>query len=82
MAAGTFYELGNGPGMLTAFGACTVAFMMLFYAVEERSPWYTLAFAVACAGASVYAWLVGTWPFGVVESVWAIVAFRKWLGRR
>ncbi len=68
--------------MLTAFGASAVVFMMLFYAVEERSPWYTLAFAIACVGASVYGWLAGTWPFGAVESVWAIVAFRKWLGRR
>ena len=27
-------------------------------------------------------WLAGTWPFGVVEGVWAVVAFRRWLRSR
>ncbi len=67
---------------LTIFGACAVAFMMLFYAVEDRAPTYTLCFALACVAASAYGWLAGTWPFGVVEALWAIVAFRKWLRRR
>ena len=67
--------------LLTAFGACAVAAMMACYALEDRAPWYTLAFAVACVAASAYGWLAGTWPFGVVEAVWAIVAARKWLRR-
>lgn len=64
--------------MLTAFGAVIVTLMMMFYALEHRSPWYTLAFAIACSGSSLYGWLAGTWPFGVVEGVWAIVAYHKW----
>ncbi len=64
--------------MLTAYGAAVVFLMMVFYALESRSPWFTLAFGVACLGSSLYGWLAGTWPFGVVEAVWAIVAFRKW----
>lgn len=68
--------------VLTIFGACAVALMMLFYALEERAPYFTLAFALACVAASTYGWLSGTWPFGIVEAVWAIVAFRKWLLRR
>ncbi|HVN69204.1 MAG TPA: hypothetical protein VMU38_06120 [Candidatus Binatia bacterium] len=67
---------------LTAFGACAVALMMLFYALEDRSPIYTLAFAGACVAASVYGWLAGAWPFGVVEAVWALVAIRKFATRR
>jgi len=67
---------------LTAFGACAVALMMGCYALEDRAPGYTLGFAVACAAASSYGWLAGTWPFGVVEALWALVAFRKWLKRR
>jgi hypothetical protein len=67
---------------LTIFGACAVACMMLFYALEDRAPRYTFAFALACVAASAYGWLAGTWPFGVVEAVWAIVAFRKWQRRR
>ena len=68
--------------MLTLFGAVAVACMLLFYALEERSPWWVLAFALACAASSVYGWLAGTWPFGVVEGVWALVAFRRWLRYR
>jgi hypothetical protein len=73
--------------MLTLFGAGAVACMLLFYALgsyalEERSPWWVLAFALACAASSGYSWLAGTWPFGVVEGVWALVAFRRWLRYR
>ena len=64
--------------MLTLFGAAVVTCMMLFYALEVRSPWFTFAFAVACLGSSTYGWLAGTWPFGIVEAVWALIAFRKW----
>lgn len=64
--------------MLTAYGALAVTFMMIFYALEPRSLWFTFAFGVACLGSSLYGWLAGTWPFGVVEAVWGLVAFRKW----
>jgi hypothetical protein len=63
---------------LTAFGASAVTIMMICYALEGRGRAYTLVFAFACVAASAYGWLAGTWPFGVVEAVWAIVAFRKW----
>jgi hypothetical protein len=56
--------------------------MMICYALESRSPLYTLVFAIACVAASVYGWLAGAWPFTVIEAVWAVVAFRKWLRRR
>jgi hypothetical protein len=65
--------------MLTLFGASAVAVMLLAYALEHRSAWWVLVFALACAASSVYGWLAGTWPFGVVEGVWAVVAFRRWL---
>lgn len=68
--------------ILTAFGAISVTLMMLFYALEDRSRWFTLAFAAACAAASAYGWLAGAWPFGVVELVWAGVAVRKWYFRK
>lgn len=77
-------ETGGGEEsmMLTAYGATVVFLMMVFYALEARSAGYTLAFAVACLGSSLYGWLSGTWPFGVVEMVWAGVAFRKWIRLR
>jgi hypothetical protein len=63
---------------LTAFGLFAVTAMLLFYALEERSSWYILAFAVACALGSVYGFLQGAWPFGLVEAIWALVAVRRW----
>lgn len=64
--------------MLTIFGAIIVTAMMIFYALEARSRWFTFAFGLACFGSATYGWLAGTWPFGVVETVWGIVALRKW----
>jgi hypothetical protein len=52
--------------------------MLVTYALEERSAWYTLGFAGACAAGSVYGFLQGAWPFGVVELIWAAVALRRW----
>jgi hypothetical protein len=66
---------------VTILGVCAVTLMMVFYALEDRARWLTLGFAIACLGASGYGWLAGTWPFGIVEALWAIVAFRKWLTR-
>lgn len=55
--------------------------MLLFYALEERSRWFTLAFAGACALGSLYGFLQGAWPFGLVEAIWAGVAVLKWYRR-
>ena len=68
--------------LLTAFGLFAVSAMLVCYAMESRSPWWTLAFAAACALGSAYGFLQGAWPFGLVEGVWTIVAARKWWGLR
>ena len=67
---------------LTLFGLFAVSAMLLCYALEDRSPGFILAFAVACALGSVYGFLQGAWPFGLVEAVWAVVALRRWSLRR
>jgi hypothetical protein len=64
--------------MLTLFGACAVTFMMLMYALERRNAGFILAFAFGCALSSAYGFLAGTWPFGVVEAVWALVAVNRY----
>jgi hypothetical protein len=66
---------------LTLFGLFAVTAMLVSYALEERSPWFTLAFAASCGLGSAYGFMQGAWPFGVVEAVWAVVALRKWRGR-
>ena len=64
--------------LLTVFGAIAVTFMVLMYALERRGRIYILAFAFGCALSSTYGFLAGTWPFGVVEAVWALVALRRY----
>lgn len=66
---------------LTTFGLLAVTAMLIFYALEDRSRWFILAFAGACVLASAYGFLQGAWPFGLVEGVWALVALHRWRSR-
>jgi hypothetical protein len=63
---------------LTLFGLFAVTAMLVCYAFEDRSPKFVLGFAAACVLASIYGFLQGAWPFGIVEGVWAVVALRRW----
>jgi hypothetical protein len=63
---------------LTLFGLFAVTTMLICYAFEDRSPWFILAFAAACAMGSLYGFLQGAWPFGLVEAIWSVVALRRW----
>ncbi|WP_354066633.1 hypothetical protein [Bradyrhizobium sp. OAE829] len=63
---------------LTAFGLFAVTAMLICYALEDWSSWLILGFAGSCALGSAYGFLQGAWPFGVVEAIWAVVAFRRW----
>jgi hypothetical protein len=66
---------------LTWFGLFAVSAMLACYALEPRSPWFVLAFAASCAMGSLYGFLQGAWPFGLVEAIWAAVALRRWHAR-
>ena len=63
---------------LSGFGLSAVTAMLVFYALEDRSPWFVLAFAGACGLASIYGFLQGAWPFGMVEAAWLLVALHRW----
>jgi hypothetical protein len=65
--------------LLTAFGVSALTFMMLMYALESRHNGFVLAFAGGCALASVYGFVSGAWPFGVVEAIWALIALRRFV---
>ena len=65
--------------MLTLFGASALTFMMLMYTLERRHRLFVLAFAFGCALSSAYGFLAGTWPFGVVELIWVLIALRRYL---
>ena len=67
---------------LTLFGLFAVTAMLVCYALEDRDRLFILAFAATCALGSIYGFLQGAWPFGLIEAVWAVVALRRWHVRR
>lgn len=67
---------------LTLFGLFAVTAMLVFYAAEERNPLCILGFAAACALGSLYGFLQGAWPFGIVEAAWTAVAVQRWRLKR
>jgi hypothetical protein len=62
---------------ITIYGVLAVTFMMGMYALERRGPVFVALFALGCVLSSIYGFLSGAWPFGVVELVWAGVAWRR-----
>jgi hypothetical protein len=64
--------------MVTVYGVFAVSFMMVMYALERHGQAFVLAFALGCVLSSIYGFLSGAWPFGVVELIWAGVALRRY----
>ena len=62
---------------VTIYGVVVVTFMMSMYALEHRGRGFVLAFAAGCVLSSIYGFLSGAWPFGVVELIWSAVAVRR-----
>lgn len=63
--------------MITVYGVAALSFMMLMYALERRGRRFVAAFALGCALSSVYGFLSGAWPFGVIEALWSLIAWRR-----
>src|SRR5262245_60537090 len=63
---------------LTLFGLFAVTAMMVCYALEKRSTSFIFALALACVLGSIYGFLQGAWPFGIVEAIWAVIAVARW----
>jgi hypothetical protein len=64
--------------LLSLFGLFAVTAMLVCYGLEPHGRIFVLGFAGACALGSLYAFLQGAWPFGLVEAVWTLVALRRW----
>jgi hypothetical protein len=62
---------------ITVYGVLALSFMMIMYALERRGRLFVVAFAVGCLLSSVYGFLSGAWPFGVVEAIWCLVALQR-----
>ncbi len=67
---------------VTIYGVCAVTFMMGMYALEGRGPRFVLLFALGCVLSSIYGFLSGAWPFGVVELIWSAIAYRRYRSLR
>ena len=64
--------------LLDLFGLAAVSFTLLCYALESRGSIWVLGFAIGCVAGSIYGFLQGAWPFGLVEAVWTVVALIRW----
>jgi hypothetical protein len=62
----------------TIYGVVALTFMMTMYALERRHRTFVLAFAAGCVLSSIYGFLSGAWPFGVVELIWAGIAMIRY----
>lgn len=67
--------------MLLIFGSIVVSIMFLSYWFEEHSKWMVLAFAAASALTSLYSGLAEVYPITVIEALWSVVAFRRFVIR-
>jgi hypothetical protein len=68
--------------MLTVFGSAAVSLMVVAYALEQYHPALTLTFAAGCMCSSIYGFLLGSLPFGILELLWAVVALRRFALRQ
>jgi hypothetical protein len=66
------------PMAVTVYGVCALTFMMVMYALERRGRGFILAFAFGCVLSSIYGFLSGAWPFGVVELIWSAIALHRY----
>jgi len=64
--------------LVTVYGVVALSFMMAMYALEDRHQVFVMGFALGCVLSSVYGFLSGAWPFGVVELIWAGIAVRRY----
>jgi hypothetical protein len=63
--------------LITIYGVLALSFMMVTYGLERRGRIFILAFALGCLLSSIYGFLAGAWPFGVVEAIWCVVAAQR-----
>jgi len=59
-------------------GLVAITIMVGSYALEKRSPIFIAIFAVGCALAATYAFLIQSYPFLIAEGLWSVIAARRW----
>jgi hypothetical protein len=64
---------------ITIYGVVALTFMMLMYSLERRGALFIVGFSLGCLLSSAYGFLSGAWPFGVLEAIWSVIAFRRFV---
>lgn len=64
--------------MTEHLGLVAVIIMVGAYALESRHPLFVLLFAFGCGLAAIYAWLIGSVPFLMAETLWMLIALHRW----
>ncbi len=67
----TMFDLDH----ITLFGLLCLTSTVIFDSLEKRNRWFVLLFGLGCVGASYYGFVTGSWPFGLVEGIWAAIKF-------
>lgn len=67
---------------IEVLGIIAITIMVMSYAFEKHHPRFVLIFAGGCALAAVYAYLIESYPFLIAESIWSVIAVKRWHGAR
>jgi membrane-anchored protein YejM (alkaline phosphatase superfamily) len=69
-----------GPPMdvLAVSGFLVSVLTLLFWMHRRQSTKVVLALAVSLTAMSIYGFLQGAWPLGIILCVWSAAAFRQW----
>lgn len=59
-----------------------MSIMVTAYLLERRSAWFILIFAGASVATAVYSGLAEVYPIAVIESIWSVIALRRFIGAR
>jgi hypothetical protein len=62
-------------------GLAALAAMLVLYSLEDRAPFFTLAFATACWMGLAYGVVQRSWLIGIAGGIWGCIALRKWWRR-
>ena len=63
---------------IETLGIAAITIMVFSYAFERRNRLFIAIFALGCALAAAYALFIESYPFLIAESVWCIIALRRW----
>lgn len=56
--------------------------MLIFYSFESLSHGCSWILYRLFSLESLYGFLQGAWPFGLLEAIWSILVFKKWIKQK